>query len=130
METRKRKSEEEETIRKKKKGGLSKSEKIEKKTEEQRLSQEICNFWPEFIDNTKCDLEKEILEAKKTKNTVSTHQTLNTYIQDFKHFICTTTDEVCRSDPGKAAESFILTTQNVNNSEVNQQMPKIRSTKN
>jgi hypothetical protein len=48
METRKRKSEEEETIRKKKKGGLSKSEKIEKKTEEQRLSQEICNFWPDL----------------------------------------------------------------------------------
>jgi hypothetical protein len=34
METRKRKREEKETIRKKKKGGLSKSEKIEKKTED------------------------------------------------------------------------------------------------
>jgi hypothetical protein len=50
------------------------------------------NFWPEF--DTKCDLEKEILEEKKTKNTVSTHQTLKMYIQDFKHFICTTKDEV------------------------------------
>jgi hypothetical protein len=44
------------------------------------------------FDNTECDLEKEILEAKKTKTTVSTHQTLN--IQDFKHFICTTKDKV------------------------------------
>jgi hypothetical protein len=59
MNTRKRKREEEETIRKKKVGGLTNTEKNEKKAEEQRLSQEISHFWSEFIEKTKCDMEKE-----------------------------------------------------------------------
>jgi hypothetical protein len=115
MNTRKRKREEEETIRKKKVGGLTNTEKNEKKAEEQRLSQEISHFWPEFIDKTKCDMEKEIATAKKQKNTESTHKTLNTYVQNFKYFICSTTDDVCCSNPGKAAECFLLSTQQVNN---------------
>jgi hypothetical protein len=35
----------------------TKSEIIEKQVEEQLLSQEITNFWTEFVDKSKCDLE-------------------------------------------------------------------------
>jgi hypothetical protein len=55
-------------------------------------------------------MEKEIASAKKQKNTESTHKTLNTYVQDFKYFICSTSDDVCHSNPGKAAKCFLLST--------------------
>jgi hypothetical protein len=82
--------------RKKKRGGLTKNEQEDKKEEEKRLSQEITVLWKDHVDQNLSELHSEIINAKLGRNTSSTQATLNTYVQDFKHFICTTKDEVCR----------------------------------